>query len=276
MDAQTQGQEPASETKPGEEKGKRERSSIGFPYMTLVEAMEVADAIHKRVGNSSCGDDQLAPWLSVSPLSSGYRLRVSAAKMFGLIEGPSKGTHRLSKLGRQIVDRAQRDKAKAEAFLTVPLFGSVYDRFRGSALPPTAALESEFIGLGVAKKQVAKARSSFERSAKAAGFFNEGTDRLVKPGFAEDETPPDSGEAEKNDSPKGGGGDSGYGGGGSRHPLIEGLLQTLPPPHKEWSVDRRVAWLDAAAKCFALIYQGDGTITIKGQTDQTKAAEDAY
>ena len=235
--------------------------------------MQVADAIHGHVGNGSCADDQLAPWLDVSPKSSGYRLRVSAARLFELIESTAPGIHRLSALGRKVVDREQRERAKAESFLRVPLFDAAYERFRGSALPPAAALEREFAQLGVAAKQTAKARSSFERSAKEAGYFNEGEDRLVKPGFAVSEAPSTSlPTVEEDDRLQRRVSGSGNGGGGTRHPLIEGLLLTLPRPMEEWPVDKRVAWLEAAAKCFALIYEGEGEITIKGQKDPAKTA----
>ena len=271
MDGSTQGHEPVTEANTNQDKGKRERSSIGFPYMTLVEAMEVADAIHGHVGNGSCDDAQLAPWLSVSPKSSGYRLRASAAKTFGLIDSADK-TYRLSVLGKKIVDHAQRDRAKAEAFLQVPLFSAVYERFRGTALPPPAALEREFSELGVATKQTGKARSSFERSAKAAGYFNEGTDRLVKPGFADSELPPEEPPPEEDKQPQVGGGHSGGGGDDTLHPFIQGLLQSLPSPNTVWSTEGRVAWLKAAATCFDLMYRGEGTIMIEGQENPTNAA----
>lgn len=275
MDGSPNGQQPEAEVHPASVEGKRERSSIGFPYMTLVEAVEVADAIHGHVGNGSCDDHQLAPWLSVSPKSSGYRLRISTAKMFGLIDSGDKA-YKLSALGKMIVDRAQRDKARAEAFLKVPLFDAVYERFRGTALPPAEALEREFAELGVAKKQTGKARSSFERSAKAAGYFNEGTDRLVKPGFAESEPPPEETKQEENTPPKVGTSQS-DGGGGSLHPFIQGLLQSLPSPNTVWSTEGRVAWLKTAATCFDLMYQGEGTITIEGQAALPKAtAEDVH
>lgn len=241
----------------------RERSSIGFPYLTLVEATEVADTIHENVGNGSCAGDQLAPWLSLSPKSSGFRLRVSAAKLFGLIESPSSGSYTLTELGRKIVDQKQRRSAKSEAFLKVPLFSAAFDRFRGNVLPPAAALEREFHELGVAKKQTGKARSSFERSAEAAGYFSNGRDRLVKPGFAEaksepEQTAPNQELASEPSRSR------------NRHPLIEGLLATLPPEDGPWAVEERVVWLKTAATGFDLIYGIEGTITIEGSASGTK------
>ena len=51
-------------------------------------------------------------------------------------------------------------EAKANAFLTVPLFSQVYEKYRGKLLPPTKALEREFMMLGVTAAQAEKSSSS--------------------------------------------------------------------------------------------------------------------
>ena len=274
MDGSPEQQGPVAETQSTSAGSKRERSSIGFPYLTLDEAVDVATAIHRNVGTGQCTDDQLAPWLSLSQKSSGYRLRIYAAKLFGLVTDPSSGIHRLTDLGRRVVDPAQAEMAKADAFLEVPLFSAVFEQYRGNSLPPAEALEREFNALGVAKKQTGKARSSFERSAHAAGYFHQGRDRLVRPGFAENQrgSTPETPPIDPNKIPTAGGSDGG--GMGIRHPFIEGLLQTLPDPDTVWAIEGRVAWLKAAATCFDLIYRGNGTITVEGEATETKAAED--
>jgi hypothetical protein len=57
---------------------------------------------------------------------------------------------------------------------------------------------------------------------------------------------------------------------GKDHPLVEGLLLTLPDPGKKWDTDARVSWLRMAAFIFENIYEGKGSITIdkKTATDQ--------
>ena len=55
----------------------RQRSTIGFPYMDLDDALEVASAIHDNVGQGECDEDQLAAWLQLSVKSSGF-LRLKA------------------------------------------------------------------------------------------------------------------------------------------------------------------------------------------------------
>ena len=273
MDDSTQGQSQAAGGGAGVASTKRERSRIQFPYLALDEALDVASAMYSNVALGDCEDDQLAAWLKLSPKSSGYRLRISTAKMFGLIDSPSTGNYRLTDLGQRIVDPDRQAAAKSEAFLMVPLFGAVYERFRGAALPPATALESEFRDLGVAEKQTNKARWAFERSAQSAGYFNEGRNKLVRPGFAETkhQSTPEVSPAEPSTAPEVGSGD---GGNGTLHPFVQGLLQTLPDPDTVWAIEGRVAWLKAAATCFDLIYRGNGTITIEGQGSEIKTAED--
>jgi hypothetical protein len=77
--------------------------------------------------------------------------------MAGLVEGDA-DTLRLADLGRAIADPDQARQARARAFLTVPLFKAVYEKYRGTVLPPAAALECDMEGLGVAEKQKGRAR----------------------------------------------------------------------------------------------------------------------
>lgn len=236
----------------------RRRSTIGFPYNNLGDAIEVAQAIHSNVGTGDCDDAQLSAWMTMSPKSSGYRIQVSAARMFGLIETTS-GRHRLSQLGRMIVDPAREREARARAFLNVPLYNAIFENYNGGVLPPPAALERDIIGLGVAEKQTGRARQVFERSAEQAGFFEHGRNRLVRPGVAVREegetttveTPRQETRQEKTGG--GGGGDI-----GTLHPFVQGLLKTLPAPETDWPSAARIKWLQTAANIFDLIYGGDG------------------
>src|SRR5712671_4768359 len=83
--------------------GARQRSTIGFPYMDLGKAVEMADAIHSHVGLGDCDDDQLAAWTNQSAKASTFRVQMYAARMFGILEADG-GMYKLSELGRSIVD----------------------------------------------------------------------------------------------------------------------------------------------------------------------------
>lgn len=232
----------------------RQRSKIAFPYNNLGDAIEVAQAIHSHVGTGECDDTQLAAWLNLSPKSSGYRIQVSAARLFGLVE--SGGGHRLSPLGRMIVDPQREREARAKAFMNVPLYSAVYEKYKGGVLPPAAAFERDIVGIGVSEKQTSRARQIFERSAEQAGFFESGKTRLVMPGvasrLAEDERPRE--EAREEDVNKG----RGRGGDGSPpdvDPIIQGLLARLPTSGEVWPEAERKLWLQLLEGSFKLIYK---------------------
>lgn len=240
----------AEKAKQSGEDQTRQRSTIAFPYMGLNDAVEVANAIHANVGMGECSLDQLAAWLGQSGKSSGLRVQLSAARTFGVIEAEAGDRFRLSALGRRIVDPNQARRARAEAFLTVPLYRAVFDKYRGGVLPPAAALERDMASLGVAEKQKDRARQVFERSADQAGFFEHGRDRLVEPAVAvrDDETPP------KRDD----GGNGGDGSGGlNLDPLLIALLKKIPKVSEGWPAAKRVRWFRAFAMNVSQVYDPD-------------------
>ncbi len=246
----------------------RDRSSIGFPYNNLNDAVEVAKAIHTNVGSGDCDDVQLAAWLGMSPKSSGYRVQLSASRMFGLIETVN-GRHKLSPFGKMANDPQREREARAKAFMNVPLYARVYEQYKGGVIPPAAAFERDIVGMGVAEKQKGRARQVFEKSAEQAGFFEHGKNRLVMPGIAARQD-----EVQENGKI----GDDGNGSGKTPppppppprgptlHPFIQGLLDTLPEPQSEWAASDRAKWLQTAANIFDLIYKGEGGVEVRAAT----------
>ncbi|MGC0325600.1 hypothetical protein ABIG06_006229 [Bradyrhizobium sp. USDA 326] len=232
----------------------RQRSSIGFPYNNLGDAVEVAQAIHDHVGTGDCDDSQLSAWMNVSPKSSGYRIQISAARMFCLVETTS-GNHKLTPLGRAIVDPQQERAARANAFLSVPLYKAIFDKYKGGVLPPPAALERDIVGLGVAEKQTGRARQVFERSAEQANFFEHGKTRLVMPAVAVREVPPEILEDRNKNGGGGGGGDVGLTELGL-DPLLIALLKKIPTSG-EWPAAQRVRWFRTFAMNVSQIYDLD-------------------
>jgi hypothetical protein len=59
---------------------------------------------------------------------------------------------------------------------------------------------------------------------------------------------------------------------GKEHPLVQGLLMTLPTPGKPWGIDGRASWLRMASSIFENIYQGKGTIEVKVATPGKETA----
>jgi hypothetical protein len=249
----------------GGDDAKREQSTIAFPYLDLDSAIEVARAIYNRGGTGGCTVEELAAEMNQT-VSGAFRLKTGTAKTFDLVAKEGKSGFKLNELGRQIIAQDTERAARAESFMRVPLYAAVYDKYKGHLLPPPKALEREMQGMGVSSKQTDKARQAFERSAKQAGYFESGEDRLVRPRA---ELPSGKDEQKKNqgggsstntkeiEPPAGGGGGDGGGRGGDKsHPLIQGLLLTLPPPGEAWDADGRANWLRMAASIFDNIYKG--------------------
>lgn len=237
--------------------GGPDRSTIEFPYSDLDNAVEIVRGVH-AVGGTACDYDQLAAHLGLEAKGGGFRMRVTAAKTYGLLTYERGGRITLTELGRQIIDTQYERPARAEAFLRVPLFAKVYENFKGSPLPPQAGLERALNEYGVGAKVVKNARQVLMRSAKQGGYFELSPDRLTMPpirGGALPDTPKDE---------FGKGGSSGNGGdGGVRHPLIEGLLLTLPKPPTPWSTVDRMNWLVMANSIFKNIYKSETATDIE-------------
>jgi hypothetical protein len=57
--------------------------------------------------------------------------------LFGLINTDRADALQLAELGRSVVDSKREREGRAKAFLSVPLFAAVHDKFKGGVLPPT-------------------------------------------------------------------------------------------------------------------------------------------
>lgn len=260
--------EPTDRASP---EGKRsyERSTIEFPYHDLDDAISVAKSVYKT-GGIECDSDALAAVLGHVMTSGAFRGRVSNAGTFRLTEN-SGGKIRLTELGRQITQLGQEPEGRVQSFLSVPLFQKVFERYKGYTLPPAAALEREMVALGVSSKQTDKARQAFMRSARQAGFFVHGEDRLVKPQLSPSPTtkPIDNYSEPVPSRQLGGDG----GGKPPVDPLIKGLVDRLPPSDAVWSLRDRAKWLQTATNAFDLIYildekdLGEITITLNRLAD---------
>ena len=227
----------------------RQRFNTAFPYADYDSSSKIATAIHGNVGHGECEREQLAAWTGQSVKSSGFRTQLSTAKLFGIIEkGAYAGKLKLTELGRRTVDPNKAREAKAEAFLRVPLFKALYDKYKDGVTPPSAALESEIVFLGVAEKQKAKARQVFEKSAKQTGFREVAPNRLVLPAtivkHAEKEEMPEREGNAASESDL------------DLDPLIMALLRKIPSTG-EWPAESRLRWFRTFAMNVSQVYDED-------------------
>lgn len=241
-------EEPIAEN----ETTKRERSTIQFPYNDLDDAVAIARAIHQNAG-TSCTIDQLAAYTHQSMTSGAFRLRVGNAAMFGITVN-ERGQVTLTELGRRIADPEHEAEARADAFMNVALYSRIFEHYKGYALPPAAALEKFMRESGVSPKQTEKARQAFSRSARQAGYFAHGEDRLVRPALA-GTRPPDNNPPPPPKNKNGGGddGDDDL----VLDPLLLALLRKIPPSDAGWPAGQRVRWFRTFAMNVSQIYDED-------------------
>ena len=204
----------------------RQRSSIRFPYNDLADVEHLAQVMHERRG-SQTETKLLASDMNMTFTSGGFRNKINAAVTFGVLETiRGEGAVRLTALGEQLADPLRRDDARIEAFLHVPLYRQVYEKFKGAKLPGDSGLENEMVRMGVAPKQAARARQAMSRSADLAGFYWSGRDRLSPPSRRDPVAPLPVAEDGATSQARVDPAPSPV----MNHPLIAGLLAVLPRP----------------------------------------------
>ena len=235
---------------------KRVRSEIEFPYSDLEHSIEIAQTLHSKAGTSS-EIEEIAAWMNQSAAGGTFRTRVSAARMFGLIE-TAQGRATLTQLGRDILAGSGQEKhAAVTAFLNVELFRVMYEAHKGNILPPPAAIERQMDQLGVSSKQKERARQTFTKSAQFAGFIDPTSGRFIKPGNGQPKNDPPP-----KDDPRGRKGEGGGGGGGDGlglDPLLLELLKKIPPSDSAagWPEAQRLRWFKTFAMNVSQIYDND-------------------
>jgi hypothetical protein len=235
----------------------RRRSQVPFPYVDLNQAIEIVDAAYNHAEDVT----RVAASLGTSVTSSTFQMKISAARLFGLIEKNGKQLIP-TELGHQILDDAQERRARVRAFLNVPLYAMVYKKYEGRRLPHDQGLEGFMASQGVSPKQTGKARQSFQRSATQAGFFDMSKDMLVVPAdtpvAAQPEPTPEEPMQEVVEAPRRSSATSGSIYLGSKGRLLDGLFEALPLPGEDWAEegqDGYQQWLETAKAIFKLIYK---------------------
>jgi hypothetical protein len=240
---------PGARTAPGDAGISRQQTAIGFPYIPLHDVVIMVLAVEAR--GHRCLVEELAIDLKQQMSSGAFRSRLSAGRLFGVIETVRRDVS-LTELGRRTCYPDTQPEALAEAFLNVPLYQKIYEQFAGNKLPPDQGIEGVMRRLGVPHKQVQKARQVFSRSAEMAGYFGSGRDRLIRPPGSKVAVEPSSAPAPR-ERPGAGAEAVPMG----DHPLIAGLVAKLPAEGKRFSPQQRERWLLAAKVNLELIYATD-------------------
>ena len=262
--------DPTPDPKAGKPKPK---SGISVPYYDLEQSIEAAKAIHEK-GGGACSREQLAPILGYSGTNNGgFLTRVSAAKMFGLLE-ESGETLRLTQRAKTILHPVMpqdAERGKIEAFLSVELFSKFYERFKGSALPQEVGIKNLLENTyAIVPGRIVPSLRVMMDSAEQAGFFQASGNRsrMVMPiagnaaQASETATPASDAIVEHLEQRRtsiggGSGGNDGGKGDNGIPSALTGLLEKLPPHGTHLSAKRRKSLVDAFKAAIDFLYQSD-------------------
>lgn len=248
-------------------RGPGPKSATQYPYFDLDDSVIVAKAVHER-GGGTCSRDLVAAALGYSTTKSGAFLsRIYAAKQFGLIdiEGDILGvTDRATNILHPVME-SDAVVAKRDAFLAVPLFQKVYEKFKGATLPHELGLQNLLkTEYKIVPDRIKPAMRVMLNSAEQAGFFAVAGSRtrLIAPtgvihsGAGKLDGPPAKvdGEghlADRQKPPPSGGGSDGPTG---VHPALVAMLRELPRPGTAWPKQKKDLFLAAFRSIIDVVY----------------------
>jgi hypothetical protein len=139
----------AGKGNPRRTKSRRAKRKVGsfrpYPRVPLEKALLVAKAIKEKNGGNPWPAEQVAQVLGLSPKNVDFTYYLLSSKRFGLTDGTKPdGQVSLGPLGREILYSGSLDEeiaAKRKSFLSVDIFRSVLDHYKGSMLP-----EMQYLG----------------------------------------------------------------------------------------------------------------------------------
>lgn len=242
------------------------RASVQYPYFDLADSLAVAQAIHDQAGGA-CSPDQLAAYLGYKSTKSGtYQTRLSAAKQFGFVrneDGSLVATERAMKIISPVMPE-DAAAAMADAFLSVELFGKIYERYKGSTIPPKVGIRNLLTqdAFSLPEDRLDPTVRILFDSAQQAGMFPSGDQtRLVRPASKPATAPKphhfDQPPPPPSDQHRGGGSGGGDAGPPGVHSAIVGLLRELPASGSVWPKRSKDRFVKAFLATLDFVYQTD-------------------
>ena len=165
----------------------RQRSVYLFPAYGFTTALDIARRVEES-GGGILTEETLAVNLGLSAKSSGFRLKSLAARQFQLIskQGDTLITTPVAKAIFKPTSSEDAQRGYREAFLSIPLFQAVAERYRGQRLPDSQTLrnvlEREFFVEHARVQQAERMLLDSARDAHLLKHTGDGTYLVVSDG----------------------------------------------------------------------------------------------
>ena len=125
----------------------KEAARAKFPRHTLAKALRVPRAILEQNAGRACTEAEAAAFVGVG-LGGPFRVEISSAIKYGLIERPETGKIQPSALAKKILrpqDPTDEVEGYREAVLQAPDISDVYKHYRGENLPDDQFLQNTVV-----------------------------------------------------------------------------------------------------------------------------------
>lgn len=178
---------------------KRERSAL-YPMCTVDDCFEIIELIDK-LGGKVYSNSSIAQALGMSEKTNSFRARISTLRQYGLISG-NQGTVKLTSIANDYLyptqDEQKRD-AKLQAFLGVPLYKKLVEKYENQALPSMDKLANILLGkeFGLTKATKDSAVENFMKSLEQLELITNGV-LVINPPKKEIDIMPVKDEADQN------------------------------------------------------------------------------
>lgn len=154
----------------------REVRGVQYPADGLEAAIGMVAEIKAAIGLSAASRETLVEALGYKSINGASARKLAVLTHFGLLDRVGKGTSKISELGRRVLmPTSESDKAQAiaEAAKTPSLFGELFERFKGNAVPSLLPnlLAREF---GVFHGAAESASKTFRETMEFAGLLRNG------------------------------------------------------------------------------------------------------
>lgn len=231
-----------------------------YPQYDLDQSVEVARKIAERGAGATVSLPELASFLGYKSTNNGaFITRLSAARLYGLIEGAS-SANAVSSRAAAILHPDYPETAlrgRLDAFKDVPLFAAFLDAFQGRPLPDDTGMINALVSrFKVPPKEARSVLTRLLASADQAGLFKVGgTGRMIEPSLGtvagREATPAEPGPTQVIRPQS-------ITAGRSFPKIIDGALDLMPsgPPWDEAEYQEWLSFFDQACRVYYRISRG--------------------
>lgn len=123
---------------------KKQTGNLAYPKQAISKILRIPQAIIEQNAGRECSDREAAKYVGVG-FNGPFRVEISSAKKYGLIESTGTAKIKPTELAKKIIRPQSHDDeliGLREAVINAPTIGDVYKHYRGENLPDNKFFEN--------------------------------------------------------------------------------------------------------------------------------------